>query len=222
MWKSLSHDQLCNSMDYIPPPRLLCPWGFSRQEYWSGLPCLSPGDLPNPGTKPRSPTLQAYPLLTEPPGKPKNTVGNQPIPSSGDLPDPQIELGSPELQVHSLLTELPGKPQCLTCLTSISFPPHALAISSGGNWGLESLQNLPTSLDSLVVDMGLGFSPPDPRATLPSRDPDCRFSRYGAMQAVCWTFLLWWSPTFWGQRLLSLWGAVAWGTQQDSRDGKTS
>ena len=75
MWKSLSHNQLCNSMDYIPP-RLLCPWGFSRQEYWSGLPCLPPGDLPNPGTKPRSPTLQAYPLLTEPPGKPKNTVGN--------------------------------------------------------------------------------------------------------------------------------------------------
>ena len=33
--------------------------GFSRQEYWSGLPFLSPGDLPNPGIKPRSPTLQA-------------------------------------------------------------------------------------------------------------------------------------------------------------------
>ena len=30
---------------------------FSRQEYWSGLPCPSPGDLPNPGTKPKSPTL---------------------------------------------------------------------------------------------------------------------------------------------------------------------
>ena len=32
---------------------------FSRQEYWSGLPCPSPGDLPDPGIKPRSPTLQA-------------------------------------------------------------------------------------------------------------------------------------------------------------------
>ena len=31
------------------PTRLLCPWGFSRQEYWSGLPCPPPGDLPNPG-----------------------------------------------------------------------------------------------------------------------------------------------------------------------------
>ena len=47
--------------------------GFSRQEYWSGLPCPPPGDLPNPGIKPRSPTLQADSFLSEPPGKPKNT-----------------------------------------------------------------------------------------------------------------------------------------------------
>ena len=33
--------------------------GFSRQEYWSGLPCPPPGDLPNPGIEPRSPALQA-------------------------------------------------------------------------------------------------------------------------------------------------------------------
>ena len=33
--------------------------GFSRQEYWSGLPFPSPEDLPNPGIKPRSPALQA-------------------------------------------------------------------------------------------------------------------------------------------------------------------
>ena len=38
--------------------RLLCPWGFSRWEYWSGWPWPPPGDLPNPGIKPRSPTLQ--------------------------------------------------------------------------------------------------------------------------------------------------------------------
>ena len=36
----------------LSPTRLLCPWGFSRQEYWSGLPCPSPGDLPNPGIEP--------------------------------------------------------------------------------------------------------------------------------------------------------------------------
>ena len=46
------------------------PMGFSRQEYWSGLPCPPPGDLPNPGIVPRSPTLQADSLPSEPPGKP--------------------------------------------------------------------------------------------------------------------------------------------------------
>ena len=45
--------------------------GFSRQEYWSALPFPSPGDLPDPGTEPRSPALQAYALTSEPPGKPK-------------------------------------------------------------------------------------------------------------------------------------------------------
>ena len=42
---------------------------FSRQGYWSGLPFPSPGDLPNPGIKPRSPALQADALPSEPPGK---------------------------------------------------------------------------------------------------------------------------------------------------------
>ena len=44
--------------------------GFSRQEDWSGLPFPSPGDLPDPGTEPRSPALQADSLPSEPPGKP--------------------------------------------------------------------------------------------------------------------------------------------------------
>ena len=42
--------------------------GFSRQEYWSGLPFPSPGDLPNPGIEPRSPAPQADALTCEPPG----------------------------------------------------------------------------------------------------------------------------------------------------------
>ena len=47
------------------------PWsmGFSRQEYWSGLPFPSPGDLPNPGIKPKSPALQTDALPSEPLGK---------------------------------------------------------------------------------------------------------------------------------------------------------
>ena len=47
---------------------------FSRQEYWSGLPFPSPGDLPNPGTEPRSLTLQADALPSEPPGNPKRSA----------------------------------------------------------------------------------------------------------------------------------------------------
>ena len=42
---------------------------FSMQEYWSGLPFPSPGDFPDSGFEPRSPTLQADSLLSEPPGK---------------------------------------------------------------------------------------------------------------------------------------------------------
>ena len=43
--------------------------GFPRQEYWSGLPFPSSGDLPDPGIEPGSPALQADSLLTEPPDK---------------------------------------------------------------------------------------------------------------------------------------------------------
>ena len=51
---------------YQAPPSM----GFSRQEDWSGMPFPSPGDLPNPGIKPRSPTVQADALTSEPLGKP--------------------------------------------------------------------------------------------------------------------------------------------------------
>jgi len=44
--------------------------GFSRREYWSGLPFPPSGDLPDPGTKLGSPALQADSLLSESPGKP--------------------------------------------------------------------------------------------------------------------------------------------------------
>ena len=72
--------------------------GFSRQEYWSGLPCPPPGDLPNLGTKLRSLTLQAVSLPPEPPGKLMNTGVGSLIPSPGDFPRPGFEPGSPELQ----------------------------------------------------------------------------------------------------------------------------
>ena len=48
--------------------------GFSRQQYWSGLPFPSPGHLPNKGIKPRPPELAGRLLTTEPPGKPEGDV----------------------------------------------------------------------------------------------------------------------------------------------------
>ena len=53
--------------------RLLCPWGFSKQEYWSGLPCPPPGNLPYPGTEPRSPAVQGI-LYCQLPGKPNKST----------------------------------------------------------------------------------------------------------------------------------------------------
>ena len=50
------------------PTRLLCPWGFSRQEHWSRLPSPPSGDRLNPGAEPRFPTLQADSLPSEPQG----------------------------------------------------------------------------------------------------------------------------------------------------------
>ena len=61
---------------------------FSRQEYWNGLPFPSPGDLPNPGIKPRSLTLQADSLLSEPQEKWNCWVKrHMPFKSSGNLPN---------------------------------------------------------------------------------------------------------------------------------------
>ena len=62
--KSLSHVQLFVTLWIVAheaPPSM----GFSRQEYWSGLPFPSAGDLPDPGIKPRSPALQAEALTSE-------------------------------------------------------------------------------------------------------------------------------------------------------------
>ena len=61
---------LCNPVDCITCQAPLS-MGFSRQEYWKGLPFPSPGNLLDPGIKPRSLALQADSLPSEPPGKPQ-------------------------------------------------------------------------------------------------------------------------------------------------------
>ena len=66
--------------------------GFSRQEYWSGLPFPSPGDLPDPGMEPGSPTWKADPLPSEPPGKPSKSslVGGIETGPAGCVPRPAL------------------------------------------------------------------------------------------------------------------------------------
>ena len=67
--------------------------GFSRQEYWSGLPCPSPGDLPDTGIEPRSPVLQADALPSELPEKP-----NKRSHSKEEPPQWEAQASEPEEQ----------------------------------------------------------------------------------------------------------------------------
>ena len=67
--KSLSRVQLFVTLWTVTPQAPLT-MGSSRQEHWRGLPCPSPGDLPDPGIEPGSPALQAESLPSEPPAKP--------------------------------------------------------------------------------------------------------------------------------------------------------
>ena len=82
---------LCDLMDSSPPGS--SSMGFSRQEYWNGLPLLSPGDLPDPGIKPGSPELQVESLLSEPPvlsiyvQKVFSNINPSPKRGSGHMPD---------------------------------------------------------------------------------------------------------------------------------------
>ena len=88
----------------LQPPRLLCPWGFSRQEYWGGLPRSTSGDLSSPGIEARCPPLQADSTRAA-----EEYWSGYPIPSQG-IWQPGIYLGSLESQADSLPAELPGKP----------------------------------------------------------------------------------------------------------------
>ena len=82
----------------------------SRPEYWSGQPFSSPGNLPNPGIKPRSPTLRWILYQFSHKGSPR-VLEQVVFPSCSGSSNPGIELGSPALQTDSLPTELSGKPR---------------------------------------------------------------------------------------------------------------
>ena len=68
--------QLCATL-WTAASQALLSMGFSRQEYWSGLPCPPPGYLPNPRMEPRSPVLQADSLLLSHQGSPAGDLGGR-------------------------------------------------------------------------------------------------------------------------------------------------
>ena len=85
---------------------------LSRQEYWSGLPFPSPGDLPNPGIKPRSPTLQADTLPSEPQGKPICRVHQEKCLARGNTSwkqDCNATLMAESEELKSLLMKVKGE-----------------------------------------------------------------------------------------------------------------
>ena len=137
----------------LQPARLLCPWGFYRQEYWNVLPCTLPGDLPDPGIEPRSPTLQADSLPSEPPRKPKNTgVGSLSL-LQGNFPIQESNQGLPHCrwilyQVSYLGSPEHGHRKGLIFLyffgvhiTPYKHDAHMFAVSS--LWQVHSFPSLP-------------------------------------------------------------------------------
>ena len=128
--KSLSRVQLLVTSWTVAHQATLS-MGFSRQEYWSGLPFPSPGDLPDPGIEPRSPALQADALTSEPKW----------ATSSYSIQSLLISLGGRcQCAWANILTRLlpfPGSESC-----SILFSFIKLSFPSSFHWiGLQHVQN---------------------------------------------------------------------------------
>ena len=130
---------MCDSLwpHGLHPARSLCPWGFSRQEYWSRLPCSPPVDLPNSGFEPRSSTLQVDSLPSEPLGKPvedkkyfvqsKNHPMDQMILSKADSVILFSELSTLTNQIHGIALNywcnLQNSFSCFICIM-LTFIKH--------------------------------------------------------------------------------------------------
>ena len=101
---------------------------FSRPEYWSGLPCPLPGDLPDPGIEPAS--------LMSPHWQVWEYWCGQPFPSPGTLPNPGTESRSPALQAGSLPAESQAKLNFLIYLSDYTIFPYTAVHkpSDSGPW----------------------------------------------------------------------------------------
>ena len=135
---------------------------FSRQEYWSGLPFPSPGDLPNPGIEARSPALQAdaHVQLCDPTdcvayqapmsmGFPRQECwSGLPFPSPGGLPDPGTKPASAAWQAGSSPLSHVGSPRAFWVILNASWLPWWLngkesACNAGGHDSIPGLGRSP-------------------------------------------------------------------------------
>ena len=111
---SQSCPTLCNAMDSTSSSVM----EFSKQEYWNGLPCPSPGDHSDPRIKPGSPTLQADSLPSEPPGKPSFPRKKGLKPKSETTTDPN----QTHLQFSSVTESGPTLPPQALQHTRLPYP----------------------------------------------------------------------------------------------------
>ena len=125
----LSHSVVSNFLQPsgLYPAKLLCLWGFSRREYWSGLPWSPSGILRSQGSNPGLPHCKCILYHLNHQGSPR-ILEWELFPSPGNLPNPGIKLGSPALQEDSLPVELPGKPSLTPrfCLNSCPLSWYAI------------------------------------------------------------------------------------------------
>ena len=138
-------------------PTLVTPWniahqaplsmGFSRQEYWSGLPFPSPGHLPNPGIDPRSPALQADSLPTEPANR-QDSLGN----TGRQL---GRNLGFTRLKHRSALSRSPTRWRHHEARTA---PSSVFWIYDAQNRAVHTHQDLSEHLQNDLVKFSAGFS----------------------------------------------------------------
>ena len=139
-------------VDHQAPPSM----GFSRQEYGSGLPFPSPGDLPDPGIKPRSPALQADTLTSVPPGKPllKWYINNK-------------TLNSQLWELCSFYKKWTRVGCCYCCLVTMSCPTLFNTMDYSMPGSLSSVtQSCPTLQPHGLQHTRLPCPSPNPRAYL--------------------------------------------------------
>ena len=111
--------------------RFFTSWATKEaQEYWSGLPCPPSGHLPNPGTEPKSPTLQADSLPAEPPGEPKDSGMGSLSLLQGIFPTQSLNLRLPHCRQILYQLSHKGSPQILKWVAY----PFSSRSSQPRNW----------------------------------------------------------------------------------------